>query len=1100
MSLIGQSAGVLFKIDADTKDALKELMMFESQLKGSAGRSVSVFQGQIGRFDSIAKSFGSTMQSIGGSMSSFGLSLTAAFTAPLIALGTLGVRAQLDFDKVRTKITALVGDAAAANSKIIELTALANQSVGVTRTNALESFAQLKGIGGISEETINQVIKSLGKLNAAFDITDLAGFQRNLSQIFSQGFERADIKEAIGRVPFFEQLLEQAFGTKDGEKLKALKESGKLTLDSFLEGLSGAIDKDPRVANITENLATQLAKGTEKLQTALAPLGDAILKIIVPALSAVIPYVQQASEFFARLSPPIQTVIIAVVAAVAAAGPLLLILGGLVAAIGSVVAAAAPLGIAILAAIGLFIQLGQVIAVVAALWTLLYSAWQRNAGGIREITETTFNNIRAVIQNTLAAIQQFWDTHGAAILATVTAIWGRVKNVIDSVVNVVVGIISVGLNLINGNWEGAWKAFLSIVENSVRAVVAVANGLFTAINAILGRILAAIIQYGPSFISAAATWATRAAITVVGIIATLPIRLIQLIPQFIAAGSQIGAAIWRGIRSGLAGGDTVQAGMGGGMAGAGLGGEFASGDLPSTADADGGKGKGGGGKSPKKNDAERKAEEELRAQLDLQKIALDELEDKYKKVMAAVREEFKKTGDAVAFINAANAANGELADGLPSVLDTIDQLEKKLLKDPTATKLDLLFKQQQKRRKALEILGAEDVDKNNDLIAESDQKLADKIVEISNKLTADLISINNERQDAFITGEEAMWDELIDDQKGFQTEQNKLRGEATGYMTGLLDRELERTKNNLNDEYKAEKEKIEKTVKDEEAKLKLLAALDELYKQKALLSEEEFQKKKNEIIGKYSQEVTPEAKYDFGIGSSWAEFKESVLRDGSTMAERLAQIGEIGFTAFKQIADGIGQMVSAWVLYGSAGPNAMRKMVASVLAGVAAQSAVLAIFELAKGFAALFWNPPEAAAHFQAAALFGSIAVGAALTGRGVAGDAFNQQAGAATGGGASGGNSSGAAQQNNFTTPFQGYGNGDNPLARVIDRQNMILGAVEETIHQFNKKIAAFSPGEVVGIGANEASREIARAYESELGGDVRATDAFMRNTGFAR
>lgn len=95
--------------------------------------------------------------------------------------------------------------------------------------------------------------------------------------------------------------------------------------------------------------------------------------------------------------------------------------------------------------------------------------------------------------------------------------------------------------------------------------------------------------------------------------------------------------------------------------------------------------------------------------------------------------------------------------------------------------------------------------------------------------------------------------------------------------------------------------------------------------------------------------------------------------------------------AVNGLAQGIGGLVENWVLMGSTGPNAMRKLVASVLAGVAAQSAVLAIFELAKGFASLFFNPAEAAAHFQAAALFGSIAVATAVAGRGVAGDLFKQ-------------------------------------------------------------------------------------------------------------
>jgi hypothetical protein len=93
----------------------------------------------------------------------------------------------------------------------------------------------------------------------------------------------------------------------------------------------------------------------------------------------------------------------------------------------------------------------------------------------------------------------------------------------------------------------------------------------------------------------------------------------------------------------------------------------------------------------------------------------------------------------------------------------------------------------------------------------------------------------------------------------------------------------------------------------------------------------------------------------------------------------------------------------------------MKKLVASVLAGVAAQAAVLAIFELAKGFAALFFNPAEAAAHFKAAALFGVVALGAGLAGRAIAGDSFQRQSGAANSAsvGSSGGGGGGSSSSN---------------------------------------------------------------------------------------
>jgi hypothetical protein len=112
-------------------------------------------------------------------------------------------------------------------------------------------------------------------------------------------------------------------------------------------------------------------------------------------------------------------------------------------------------------------------------------------------------------------------------------------------------------------------------------------------------------------------------------------------------------------------------------------------------------------------------------------------------------------------------------------------------------------------------------------------------------------------------------------------------------------------------------------------------------------------------------------------------------------------------SAFEGLAQGIGQVVQAWVLYGSAGQS-VRQVTAQILAGIAQQAAVKAIFELAEGFAALalsfFGLPnagPSATAHFAAAAIYGSIAGIAALAGRAVAGDSFKKQTASSTGKGA---------------------------------------------------------------------------------------------------
>lgn len=103
--------------------------------------------------------------------------------------------------------------------------------------------------------------------------------------------------------------------------------------------------------------------------------------------------------------------------------------------------------------------------------------------------------------------------------------------------------------------------------------------------------------------------------------------------------------------------------------------------------------------------------------------------------------------------------------------------------------------------------------------------------------------------------------------------------------------------------------------------------------------------------------------------------------------------------AFSELGGAVGSVIHNFVLFGSAGTS-FRKFTAEVLAGVAAQAAVKAIFELAEGFAMLFLNPPAAAAHFKAAALYGAVAGAAAVAGRAVAGNAFQSQGAGAGGGG----------------------------------------------------------------------------------------------------
>lgn len=135
---------------------------------------------------------------------------------------------------------------------------------------------------------------------------------------------------------------------------------------------------------------------------------------------------------------------------------------------------------------------------------------------------------------------------------------------------------------------------------------------------------------------------------------------------------------------------------------------------------------------------------------------------------------------------------------------------------------------------------------------------------------------------------------------------------------------------------------------------------------------------------------------------------------------------EASMDALFSMAQGIGDVVHQWVLYGSAGPNAIRKMLAAVLAAAAAQAAVEAIMQLAHaakeyamGLAAAS-NPFTAAlapghfaaatAHLTAAGIYGAVAGVAAVSGRVIAGNAFNESTKGGSGGSSSSGRGGGSS------------------------------------------------------------------------------------------
>lgn len=177
---------------------------------------------------------------------------------------------------------------------------------------------------------------------------------------------------------------------------------------------------------------------------------------------------------------------------------------------------------------------------------------------------------------------------------------------------------------------------------------------------------------------------------------------------------------------------------------------------------------------------------------------------------------------------------------------------------------------------------------------------------------------------------------------------------------------------------------------------------------------------------KESLEAFKQAAIDAGkpisdLNAAFKALAQSAADAFHQMSEDQGNFATFANEAFQSLAQGIGQIVESYVLLGETGPAALRKLLAQVLAHLAAESAVKAIFELAEGFAMLFINPAASAAHFTAAAIYGSVAGVAAVAGRSVAGDLFKSKGG----GGSSGSSGTGGNGELNTLTLARNAGPG---------------------------------------------------------------------------
>jgi hypothetical protein len=281
---------IVIKIKLDNSEASKKLKDDLVKAVNDAAQGAQVAGKKVGDAISLGVESGTRRAR----------SEVAALSTALAAIGGLRVFKQIASDAIQAAVAidrqvaalrAFTGSAQAATARFRELFQLAQQTPGLTTSLAATLDTQLR-VFNVTQQTINRLLPVVGRLNAISPLGDPKQFVNNLTQLISQNFERADLKELVGQSPIAGKLIAQIFNVDNPTNAEAIRKAAKNlgvnTVERLAEELVKAAETNSALKNAQETLAGQFEKMKDRITVALAPIGDALIKTILPQMEKLV--------------------------------------------------------------------------------------------------------------------------------------------------------------------------------------------------------------------------------------------------------------------------------------------------------------------------------------------------------------------------------------------------------------------------------------------------------------------------------------------------------------------------------------------------------------------------------------------------------------------------------------------------------------------------------------------------------------------------------------------------------------------------------------------------------------------------------------------
>lgn len=432
--LLSQKQGLLKDAINTTEQRLKELNNAYGNLKADSPEELVEKQNALKReiieteqnlkslkdqykdFGSVAKqqlkAVSDQLKETGEKLQSTGKDLTLKLTAPIVALGTIGVNYNAQIEQYQTMFTTLTGSAEEADRIISQLQADAQKSPFDSAT--LIQANQYLISAGVSADEARKTILDLGNAIAATGggSAELERMSQNLQQIKNVGKATSqDIKQFANAGINIYGLLAEATG-KSVEEVKEMDVSYDLLADALAKAsaeggkYAGAMEAQGQTLN------GSLSATKESIQMLLGEITKAAMPIIVQVLGKV----REVITWLSSLDDETKKRILLIGSIVAAIGPVITIIGTIISSLGSLIGVIgmmmSPMG-ALIAIIGGVIAIGVALYKnwdeIKAKASELMSAISDKFSAIKNTITEKINGARDAVKSAIDKIKSFFN-------------------------------------------------------------------------------------------------------------------------------------------------------------------------------------------------------------------------------------------------------------------------------------------------------------------------------------------------------------------------------------------------------------------------------------------------------------------------------------------------------------------------------------------------------------------------------------------------------------------------------------------------------------------------------------------------------------------